>query len=95
MSFSVAARHGAAALPVFSSAARARARVFSAAGHPRRRSRAFTVATRAEMEYDYDIFTIGTRFFAASASVHPPGPPSPATRRAIAPARADPATSSG
>ena len=39
---------------------------------------------RAEMEYDYDIFTIGTRFFAASATFTP-GAPSPATRRAIAP----------
>ena len=68
MSFSVAARHGAAALPVFSSAARARARVFSAAGHPRRRARAFTVATRAEMEYDYDIFTIGEHSHLVSAS---------------------------
>lgn len=60
MSFSVA-RHSASALPVFSAAARSRVRALtsSVARHPARRNRAFTTVTRAEMEYDYDIFTIG------------------------------------
>ena len=61
MSISVA-RHGAAALPIFSNAAKRATRQLSAsipARHPRRHARAFSVKTRAEMEYDYDIFTIG------------------------------------
>ena len=70
MSLSVAARHGAAALPVFSTAARARVRglTHQAARHPRRHVRAFAVSTRAEMEYDYDIFTIGEHSHLVSAS---------------------------
>ena len=62
MSISVA-RHGAAAFPIFSNAAKRATRQLSAsipARHPRRHDRAFSVKTRAEMEYDYDIFTIGT-----------------------------------
>ena len=64
MSLTVAARHGAAALPVFSSCARANVRGLTSkyARHPARARhvRGVTVQTRAEMEYDYDIFTIGT-----------------------------------
>jgi hypothetical protein len=63
MSLTVAARHGAAALPVFSSCARANIHglTFRSARHPgkTRHVRGLTVKTRAEMEYDYDIFTIG------------------------------------
>jgi hypothetical protein len=77
MSLTVAARHGAAALPVFSSCARANVRGLTSkyARHPARARhvRAVTVQTRAEMEYDYDIFTIGAcpleRFSTSSASV--------------------------
>ena len=76
MSLTVAARHGAAALPVFSSCARANVRGLTSkyARHPARARhvRSVTVQTRAEMEYDYDIFTIGAcpveRFSASSAS---------------------------
>ena len=77
MSLTVAARHGAAALPVFSSCARANVRGLTSkyARHPARARhvRGVTVQTRAEMEYDYDIFTIGAcpaeRFSTSSASV--------------------------
>jgi hypothetical protein len=77
MSLTVAARHGAAALPVFSSCARANVRGLTSkyARHPARARhvRAVTVQTRAEMEYDYDIFTIGAcpaeRFSTSSALV--------------------------
>ena len=67
MSLTVAARHGAAALPVFSNSVRSNVRGFTAevARHSSksiRQSRGLTVKTRAEMEYDYDIFTIGTLF---------------------------------
>jgi hypothetical protein len=81
MSLSVAARHGAAALPVFSTAARARVRglTHQAARHPRRHVRAFAVSTRAEMEYDYDIFTIGAS--ASPTSIRPEMLASPFPRR--------------
>jgi hypothetical protein len=77
MSLTVAARHGAAALPVFSSCARANVRGLTSkyARHPARARhvRGVTVQTRAEMEYDYDIFTIGAcpaeRFSTSSALV--------------------------
>ena len=77
MSLTVAARHGAAALPVFSSCARANVRGLTSkyARHPARARhvRGVTVQTRAEMEYDYDIFTIGAdpgeRLSTSSASV--------------------------
>ena len=77
MSLTVAARHGAAALPVFSSCARANVRGLTSkyARHPARARhvRSVTVQTRAEMEYDYDIFTIGAclleRFSTSSASI--------------------------
>ena len=69
MSLTVAARHGASALPVFSTCSRANVRGFTAkyAKHcsksVKSTSRGLTVKTRAEMEYDYDIFTIGTCAF--------------------------------
>lgn len=87
MSISVA-RHGAAAFPIFSNAAKRNLRQLSAsipARHPRRHARAFSVKTRAEMEYDYDIFTIGEHSHLVSASWFVLGA---ATCATIAPRRA-------
>ena len=65
MSLSVC-RHGAAAFPIFTSAARAHLRGVGVVRprHPAHRAarRAFATTTRAEaMEYDYDVFTIGAQ----------------------------------
>ena len=87
MSLSVA-RHGAAAFPIFSNAAKRNLRQLSAsipARHSRRHARAFSVKTRAEMEYDYDIFTIGEHSHLVSASWFVLGA---ATCATIAPRRA-------
>lgn len=87
MSISVA-RQGACALPVFSAAARSRVRALtsSASRHPARRNRAFATVTRAEMEYDYDIFTIGAyRRSGPNSQTSSPRPQLPSIRAARIP----------
>lgn len=82
MSISVAL-HGASALPVFSTAARSRVRGLVArqlARHPTsapvQHRRLKSTVTRAEMEYDYDVFTIG----ASVSRCEPSRPRRPARR---------------